>query len=116
MTLVYAMAVSALMVFSAGGFAWKIGYAAFGLAWVYSTWRAMKGNVLAQKLSRIGLCVLLGVGLSGFVYGIWLLNYGGYLDSPASEFLVVVLTQVLFTFPCVVLLYFTRLRHAKSAQ
>ncbi|CAA0113760.1 Uncharacterised protein [Halioglobus japonicus] len=93
-----------------GGSAWTMGYAVFGFVWVLSAWLALRGNLLAQRLSRLGLCALLGVGLSGFVYGIWLSKNGGYLDSPASELIVVVLTQVLFTAPCGVLLYFNRLR------
>ncbi len=110
MTLIYVLLLVA-MGFSSTFFSasWQFGIAAVSVIWVSAAVLSLRGNATAQKLSRLGLCACLGLGLGMLLYGALVLYVGGQ-DNPGGALVSMLFAQVVFTLPCGLLLYFSRPR------
>jgi drug/metabolite transporter (DMT)-like permease len=109
MTISYVILVATLALLSITSDFWRIGVFAVSLFWAIAVFLSFHGNATAQKLSRLGLCACLGLGLGMLFYGLLVL-FIGYQDSPSAALAGVLYAQVILTLPCGVLLYLNRAR------
>lgn len=94
---------------SFSSFSWRLCVVVVSVAWVGAVILSQRGNEMAQKLLRLGLCACLGLGLGMVGYGLLVL-YVGHQDSPVAALVGVLYAQVVLTLPCIFLLFINRFR------
>ncbi len=99
---VYSVLLSVLLVLSVKN-PWLPISIIFCVIWVFGCLLARSGSEFGVKLTRLCLCVVLGVGITALVASSLLLFRGG-LDSPMSEVIGLIYTQIVFSIPALFLL------------